>query len=123
MRKYWDYKYQLTSEVQNYINTIAPSSNLRAYALIDECEKYNIDIPIPVLRTVLRYIANEVNQKEHVFDLYNDDSFWIKDYVFEDYDGLTYMLYEEDATGTISNDPENHHLMVEQRAKKVALIA
>ncbi len=49
-------------------------------------EKYNIDIPIPVLRTVLRYIANEVNQKEHVFDLYNDDSFWIKDYVFEDYD-------------------------------------
>lgn len=42
--QYWDYKYQLTSEVQNYINNIAPSSNLRAYALIDECEKYNIDI-------------------------------------------------------------------------------
>ena len=42
--QYWDYKYQLTSEIQNYINTIAPSSNLRAYALIDECEKYNIDI-------------------------------------------------------------------------------
>lgn len=42
--QYWDYKYQLTSEIQNYINTIAPSSNLRAYALIDECEKYNVDI-------------------------------------------------------------------------------
>lgn len=42
--QYWNYKYQLTSEIQNYINTIAPSSNLRAYALIDECEKYTIDI-------------------------------------------------------------------------------
>lgn len=51
-------------------------------------EKYNIDIPIPVLRTVLRYIANEVNKKEHVFDLYNDDSFWIKEYIFEDYDSF-----------------------------------
>ena len=49
-------------------------------------DNYNIDIPLPVLRTVLRYIANDINKQEHVFDLYNDDSFWIKDYVFEDYD-------------------------------------
>ena len=32
-------------------------------------------------------------------------------------------LEKSNATGTISNDPDNHHLMVEQRAKKVALIA
>lgn len=49
-------------------------------------DNYDIDIPLPVLRTVLRYIANDINKQEHVFDLYNDDSFWIKDYVFEDYD-------------------------------------
>jgi flagellum-specific peptidoglycan hydrolase FlgJ len=42
--QYWDYKYLLSNEIQNYINTIAPASNLRAYALIEECEKYNIDI-------------------------------------------------------------------------------
>ena len=32
-------------------------------------------------------------------------------------------LEKSNATGAISNDPDNHHLMVEQRAKKVALIA
>lgn len=42
--QYWDYKYQLVNEVQNYITTIAPSSNLRGYAIVEECEKYNIDI-------------------------------------------------------------------------------
>lgn len=41
---YWEYKAQLTHEVQNYINTIAPTSNLRAYAIIDECESYNVDV-------------------------------------------------------------------------------
>ena len=56
-------------------------------------DKYSIDIPIPVLRTILRYIANEVNKQEKVFELYNDDSFWIKDYIFEDYD--TYLIRKE----------------------------
>ena len=64
-------------------------------------EKYNIDIPIPVLRTVLRYIANEVNQQEHVFDLYIDDSFWIKDYVFEDYD--IYLSRKEKEIESLQN--------------------
>lgn len=42
--QYWEYKYQLSNEIQNYINSVAPSSNVRAYALIEECEKYNVDI-------------------------------------------------------------------------------
>lgn len=42
--QYWDYKHQLVNEVQNYITTIAPSSNLRGYAIVEECEKYNIDV-------------------------------------------------------------------------------
>lgn len=41
---YWDYKCALVNEVQIYINTIAPSSNLRGYALVEECEKYGVDI-------------------------------------------------------------------------------
>lgn len=32
-------------------------------------------------------------------------------------------LEKSNATGAISNDPENHHLMVEQRAEKIARIA
>ena len=42
--KYWNTKSQLVDEVQNYINTIAPTSDLRACALIDACEKYNIEV-------------------------------------------------------------------------------
>ena len=36
--KYWETK------VQNYINTVAPTSNLRACILVDACEKYNIEV-------------------------------------------------------------------------------
>ena len=31
-------------EVQNYINSVAPNSNLRAYALVELCEKYKVDV-------------------------------------------------------------------------------
>ena len=41
---YWDYKVALINEVQNYITQIAPSSNLRGYAIVEECEKYDVDI-------------------------------------------------------------------------------
>ena len=42
--KYWNTKSQLVDEVQNYINIVAPTSDLRACALIDACEKYNIEV-------------------------------------------------------------------------------
>ena len=42
--KYWSTKSQLVDEVQNYINTVAPTSDLRAHVLIDACEKYNINV-------------------------------------------------------------------------------
>ena len=41
---YWDYKSALVNEVQTYITSIAPNSNLRGYAIVEECEKYNVDI-------------------------------------------------------------------------------
>ncbi len=45
-----------------------------------------IEIPIPVLRNILKLISNEVNTDETCFALNNDDSFIIKSYVFADYD-------------------------------------
>ena len=42
--KYWGYKSDLVDEVQAYIDLVAPTSNLRGYALVEECEKYNVDI-------------------------------------------------------------------------------
>lgn len=42
--KYWGYKSDLVDEVQAYIDLTAPTSNLRAYALVEECEKYKVDI-------------------------------------------------------------------------------
>ena len=42
--KYWQCKAELIDEVQNYISSVAPTSNLRGYALVEECEKYGIDI-------------------------------------------------------------------------------
>lgn len=41
---YWDTKAELTNEIQNYIDKVAPTSNLRGYAIVEECEKYNVDI-------------------------------------------------------------------------------
>ena len=41
---YWDYKSALVNEVQNYITSVAPNSNLRGYAIVEECEIHNIDI-------------------------------------------------------------------------------
>ena len=49
-------------------------------------EHYSIDIPLPVLRSILKKIANDINKEEKIFELYQDDSFWIKDYIFEDFD-------------------------------------
>lgn len=42
--KYWETKSKLTDEVQQYILSTAPTSNLRGYAIVEECERYNIDI-------------------------------------------------------------------------------
>ena len=41
---YLEAKTTLTREVQAYIDKVAPTSNVRGYAIVDECEKYNIDI-------------------------------------------------------------------------------
>ena len=50
-------------------------------------EKYNLDIPLPVLRNILIKIQDEVNNASGQEDIriFNDGGFWIEKYIFEDY--------------------------------------
>jgi hypothetical protein len=48
---------------------------------------YSIDFPIPVLRTILIQVANEVNIEDEInFQLHKDNSFILKDFYFEDFE-------------------------------------
>lgn len=48
---------------------------------------YSIDFPIPVLRTILFSIAKEINtDNEKHFELFQDDSFQIKNYAFTEFE-------------------------------------
>jgi predicted nucleic acid-binding protein len=50
-------------------------------------ERYGIDFPLPVLKNVLQKLVKEINSdSEVVFELFQDGAFWIKNYVFEDYE-------------------------------------
>lgn len=52
-------------------------------------EKFGVEIPLPVLRNILKLIIKEINTDgKTLFTLNNDDSFWVHKYVFEDYDEL-----------------------------------
>lgn len=50
-------------------------------------DRFALDIPIPVMRNILRLIAHEVNaqSQEEDMSLYDDDSFIIKKFIFEEY--------------------------------------
>ncbi len=41
---YNEYKSELVKVVKNYIDSVAPTSNLNGYAIVDKCEKYDLDI-------------------------------------------------------------------------------
>lgn len=54
--------------------------------IVSAVKKYSdIDIPIPVMRNILALISKEINNKD-IFVIYNDDSFLISKYLFEDLD-------------------------------------
>ena len=42
--KYYETKSLLCDEVQKYILSVAPTSNVRGYAIVEECERFNVDI-------------------------------------------------------------------------------
>lgn len=50
-------------------------------------EKYNIDIPIPVMRNILLRVQEDVNKTNGREDIkvFGDNAFWIESFVFEDY--------------------------------------
>lgn len=49
-------------------------------------ELYGINMPTPVLSTILRRIAQDINEPEQRLTVYSDNSFYIKQFSFEDYD-------------------------------------
>lgn len=49
-------------------------------------ELYGINMPTSVLTTVLKKIAQELNEREERLTIYSDNSFYIKQFSFEDYD-------------------------------------
>lgn len=42
--KYWENKSKLVDATQSYIEKVAPTSDLRAVALVDACEDYSVDL-------------------------------------------------------------------------------
>lgn len=50
-------------------------------------ELYGIDFPLPVLKTILQQIAKDVNTDEQInFELYQDGSFVLKNFFFEEFE-------------------------------------
>lgn len=48
---------------------------------------FEIEIPIPILHKILKYISDEIND-DSIFALYSDGSFIIKSYVFQSIDSI-----------------------------------
>lgn len=62
----------------------------------DADANYGIDFPIPVLRTILAAIAREVNTgTERRFELFQDDSFQIKNYAFTEFEETIRLQSQE----------------------------
>lgn len=78
--------------VKKCLHTLNSESNQYKGANISEIQieiqnQYGIDFPMPVLRSILQKLAKEINtEQEKVFELFNDGAFFIKKFIFEDYD-------------------------------------
>ena len=77
--------------VKNALSALYPEGTAKG-ANISEIvnaidDRFALDIPIPVMRNILRLIAHEVNaqSQEEDMSLYDDDSFIIKKFIFEEY--------------------------------------
>lgn len=63
---------------------------------VESDASYGIDFPIPVLRTILAAIAREVNtETERRFELFQDDSFQIKNYAFTEFEETIRLQSQE----------------------------
>lgn len=77
--------------VKKALATMSKDGDIRGKNITEICNVVNsisgIEIPIPVLRNILKIIKNTIaTEEEKYFDLYNDDGFWIKRFLFSDFD-------------------------------------
>ncbi len=80
--------------VKNALSELYPSGTTKGSSISEITEaidqKFSITIPFPVLNNILKTIAVEVNGKSNRDDMciYDDGSFWIEKFIFEDYSEL-----------------------------------
>lgn len=77
--------------VKKALATMSKNGDIRGENITEICSVVKslsgIDIPIPVLRNILKIIKHTISSDdEKYFDLYQDDGFWIKHFLFSDYD-------------------------------------
>lgn len=77
--------------VKKALATMSKDGDIRGENISEICNVVNsisgITIPIPVLRNILKIIKNTIaSEDEKYFDLYKDDGFWIKRFLFSEFD-------------------------------------
>lgn len=77
--------------VKKALATMSKDGDIRGENITEICNVVNsisgITIPIPVLRNILKIIKNTIaSEDEKYFDLYKDDGFWIKRFLFSEFD-------------------------------------
>lgn len=87
--------------VKNALSELYPNGSVKG-ANLSEIEnaindKFNLDIPIPVLRTIMIKIAKDVNAESGKEDMriFNDNAFIIEKFVFEEYKEQIYKSRAE----------------------------
>lgn len=85
-----DYFLPLVKRALNSLNNIGKRGGNSIIEISDEvCKMFSLEIPIPVLNTILRKIELEENsQGKENFKIYNDSSYQLKDYHFYEYEQL-----------------------------------
>lgn len=80
--------------VKNALSELYPDGTIRGgniSEISDTIEQnFALDFPIPVMKSILNIIAEEINKKSDKEDMriFNDGAFWIEKYIFEDYSEL-----------------------------------
>lgn len=77
--------------VKNALSELYPSGTVKGSNISEIAkaidQRFSLSIPLPVLNSILRAISIEVNRKNNHEDMriFDDGSFWIEKYIFEDY--------------------------------------
>lgn len=80
--QFYETKSLLSTEVQKYIDSIAPASNLRGYAVVEECFNYDVDIKFVLAQGEIEshFATKDIGGKlNNVFNVGVYDDFTIED--------------------------------------------